>query len=422
MNARFEKRKETKKRHENMVVKVYEVKIDDSKLTKRKKDYFNGIFRESKWIRNYFLGQGILFSECDCTIDEVTIKVGDHFETRELQFLSSQMKQGEREQLIKDCKTLKALKEAGFKIGPLKFKPYRNAINLNQHGVTYTLDIEHNQVHFQKLKGWVKVHGLEQIKGEVTNATLLRRETGIFLHITTWQEPEEKVHNAASIGIDAGCAKALTLSNGLQADWDFPVNKKIKKLDRKIMKKRRKRSNNKLKDQAKRRKEYENLANKKKDTRNKVASVLKKNFEYINVQDESIKAWHAGRHGKRVQNTGLGGLYKVLKTLASSVVDKFYPSTQLCPQCGHKRKLSLSERTYECMECGFTSHRDLKAARCIEYEGLRQIPTEYRKFIKLGENQTSAEVEQLFQLFDRIPHVGVSKLGSLSQEAATPLG
>ena len=97
-----------------MVVKVYEVKIDDSKLTKHKKEYFNGVFREAKWLRNFFLGQGILFSECDCKINEVMVKVDDHYETRELKFLSSQMKQGEREQLFRDCVTLKALKEAGF--------------------------------------------------------------------------------------------------------------------------------------------------------------------------------------------------------------------------------------------------------------------------------------------------------------------
>ena len=74
---------------------------------------------------------------------------------------------------------------------------------------------------------------------------------------------------------------------------------------------------------------------------------------------------------------------------------------------------------YEC-KCGFQSHRDLKAARCIEYEGLRQLGTEYTK-VKLGENSTSAELEKIYSLFERVPHLRVSKSDSLGQEASTAL-
>jgi putative transposase len=43
--------------------------------------------------------------------------------------------------------------------------------------------------------------------------------------------------------------------------------------------------------------------------------------------------------------------------------DKFYPSSKICSCCRHKKlKLSLSERTYVCEECGFKIDRDLNAA------------------------------------------------------------
>ncbi|NJL70447.1 MAG: transposase, partial [Candidatus Competibacteraceae bacterium] len=38
-------------------------------------------------------------------------------------------------------------------------------------------------------------------------------------------------------------------------------------------------------------------------------------------------------------------------------VDRFFPSTQLCPSCGQKNKLSLSDRMYVC-DCGFVRDRD----------------------------------------------------------------
>lgn len=43
--------------------------------------------------------------------------------------------------------------------------------------------------------------------------------------------------------------------------------------------------------------------------------------------------------------------------------DKWYPSSKTCSQCGHvKRKLSLSERTYICEECGCVIDRDYNAS------------------------------------------------------------
>ena len=47
-------------------------------------------------------------------------------------------------------------------------------------------------------------------------------------------------------------------------------------------------------------------------------------------------------------------------------VDRFYPSTQTCSNCGSIKqgdeKLSLKDRTYHCKECGFSIDRDLNAS------------------------------------------------------------
>jgi putative transposase len=43
--------------------------------------------------------------------------------------------------------------------------------------------------------------------------------------------------------------------------------------------------------------------------------------------------------------------------------DKWYPSSKTCSECGHvKAKLSLSERTYICEECGAIIDRDFNAS------------------------------------------------------------
>ena len=50
------------------------------------------------------------------------------------------------------------------------------------------------------------------------------------------------------------------------------------------------------------------------------------------------------------------------------IADRWYPSSKLCSCCGHKKeKLSLSERTYVCEECGCIIDRDFNASVNLKY-------------------------------------------------------
>ena len=45
------------------------------------------------------------------------------------------------------------------------------------------------------------------------------------------------------------------------------------------------------------------------------------------------------------------------------IVDRFYPSSKLCHECGSvKKDLKLSDRTYVCPECGCIIDRDYNAS------------------------------------------------------------
>jgi putative transposase len=166
----------------------------------------------------------------------------------------------------------------------------------------------------------------------------------------------------------------------VKAEFQVPVTKKIKQLDRKIDKKvngkigKHRGSKNRKKLQAQRRRQYAKVKNKKKDTRNKVVSAVTNNFKYVCMQDESISAWKAGKHGKKVQNTGIGGILSDLKRTSRTpiVLSKWFPSTQLCPQCGKRNKLTVKDRVYKC-ECGYVHDRDIKSAQCIHMEGMKYI-------------------------------------------------
>ena len=56
-----------------------------------------------------------------------------------------------------------------------------------------------------------------------------------------------------------------------------------------------------------------------------------------------------------------------------SRIDRFYPSSQLCSDCGRQSNQTkdLAVRTYKCKKCGLEIDRDYNASINILNEGLR---------------------------------------------------
>lgn len=53
-------------------------------------------------------------------------------------------------------------------------------------------------------------------------------------------------------------------------------------------------------------------------------------------------------------------------------IDKWFPSTTMCSNCGNKKEMPLCERTYVCL-CGLTIGRDYNAAINIKKEAIRLL-------------------------------------------------
>jgi len=415
--TRLETKLKTKEKRKTQDCKVYELKIDKSKLSKHSLEHLKLLFLEGKWLYNSILSSPDI-KTYDTKIKEVSIKVEDTFETRKLSHISSQMKQTLRDRTFQNILNLSKAKKKGLRVGKLKFKSYVNCIPLNQNNITYKVIKASSSVKIQGLKKPVKVRGLEQIPkdADLANANLIEKAGDYYFKITAFISKIEKNIPNKSIGIDFGCETQLTLSNGIKLKYQVPVSKQLKKLDRKIMKKNRKRSNNKLKDQLKRKKLYNKLNNKKQDIKNKIVSCLINNYKYVIFQDESIKAWQSGNHGKKIQNTAIGGIISDLKKKSHTpiMVDKFFSSTQLCPVCNTKNKLPVWQRTYSC-SCGYTEDRDLKSAQCIETEGLKTLISTERRNLMLRDTETS--VSTMFSTLENIVDVSFCRKNQLTQSS-----
>jgi putative transposase len=115
---------------------------------------------------------------------------------------------------------------------------------------------------------------------------------------------------------------------------------------------------------------HADVANARKNLLHETTTYLTKNYDLIMVEDLNV-AGMLKNHSlvKHISDAAWGEFVRQLeyksKWYGSTVVkvDRFYPSTKTCNQCGTaKAKLSLDERTYHCEACGLTIDRDLNAA------------------------------------------------------------
>lgn len=405
---------ETKSRRASMTCKVIECKVDRSTLSKSTLEHLNRLFLESKWFYNSILSSKDI-GKYNTKVTEVPVKVLDKFENRNLEKISAQMKQGIHTRIFSSLATMKALREKGYKTGNLKFKSEIKCIPLKQHTQTFTILKQSRRIKIQGIKRPLRVNGLNQLPKvyEIGNANLVKSGNDFYVKITLFISKEVKDIPNQSIGIDFGCTTQLTLSNGEKIKYQVPISKRLRKLDQKLSRKVRG-SKNKNKTLVLRKKEYNNLTNKRKEIKNQIVSKLVKNYRTIIFQDESIDSWKKNDHGKKVQFSAMGGIISALqrKAVTPIVVGKYYPSTQLCSRCGNRQKMEERVRTYSCPSCGATMDRDINAAINIEKEGLRlqKIPRESREF-KPVEIKTSSAI-----LFPKLP-----KVQSLKQETPTSL-
>ena len=368
--------KATRERRKDMLCRVFEVKVDLSRMSKSQRNDVNTLFREAKWFRNAYLADNGLSDKSR----SVKVKVKDVFEERELTLLGSQIKQSIISEVKDSIRGLAVLKEKGHKVGALKFKSVCNCVNLKQFHVTYDIDKDRSRIRVQGIRKPFKVRGLEQIPddAEIANAKFIRKASGLYFHITCYVPKEEKHIPHRSVGIDFGISDNLVFSDGREpVNICVPESKGTKLASRRMNKalshNGNQKSNNHYKRKNKVRKAYEKDKNRRKDLANKAIHEILNNYDFIAIQDEMIHNWHKGIFGKQVQHSAIGVIKEELKNSSGVyVVSRDFPSTQICPECGKLTKHPLKMRSYTCQYCGYHHpSRDEKAASSILEEAKR---------------------------------------------------
>src|SRR5690606_15695349 len=116
------------------------------------------------------------------------------------------------------------------------------------------------------------------------------------------------------------------------------------------------------------------IADKRRDFHFKLAHELCKKYDILVFEDLNIAAMKR-LWGRKISDLGFSQFLDIVEWVAlkqSKIVlklERFTPTTQLCSACGHRQKLSLSERVFSCSSCDLVLDRDHNAAINIQQAG-----------------------------------------------------
>ncbi len=407
-----QKRKETKERHSRMAVRAYELKAERNHLGAAVLEKLERLFIEAKWFTNYAIAEGPF--AVSWKVKCVPVKAGGHVEERELKVLSSQMRQGILKRLQDNIKALAVQKRKGIKVGKIRFRREVRSIPLPQRDYTYKV-LDKGHIRVQNV-GILKVSGLDQIPpgAELANAVLIHRHGDCYIHITAFLPKKDEEKPPYFVGIDFGIHDQLTLSNWIKVSFEVPhASKSIRHLMRSLARKRPGSKRYRITLQ-RLEKEFEHLANIRKDIAYKIGHVLTVHFALIAFQDDDIHGWER-LWGRKVMTTALGRLKQFLEWHGAVAVEQYYPSTQECSLC-HRRvgKLPLDERTFKCPYCGAELDRDVNAAKNIAEWGLRSAGSRAERPLRPADEAASALLQR--ELLS-VPYVR-AQVASVKREAS----
>lgn len=368
----------TKARRQTQVCRVFELKVSVRHNPKETFQKLAQCFKEAKWVINDMLSlskdnpDNSMFDYKYTEHKDVVHYDKDKNPITDTVTLPSVLHRATVAQKKTDIVNLAKAKKKGIKVGALKFKSEVNCIPIIT-GFTQILDGCRITIPgFRKLR----VHGLDQLhqfeKFELADAKLIRKASGYYVKISVMLPKERRIPTNRNVGLDFGIKDSITTSYGDKYKCNVRETDRLKFLSRKLNRRGKKKNGKGSKlyyrclRQLKR--EYEHIANIRKDMANKIYHRLVTDYDVIYFQDEQIKNWHKGLFGKQVQSSCLGALKQRLVALEASgrsfKISKWEPTTKLCPQCGASNILSLDDRIYKC-DCGYEMDRDIHSARVV---------------------------------------------------------
>lgn len=260
-----------------------------------------------------------------------------------------------------------------------------------------------NRYPLSRKLGSVRIRRRDRIRYplESLSSWTVKRENGVYYLVLLFNvDIQPKTKASGEVGIDLGVKDFLTLSTGEKINYPDRLRQldergrwEQRKLSRRV-----KGSSNYRKQKAAVAKAYAKVRHYRENFQHQVSHKLIEDNQFVGMEtlvvqnmtrkakkklDENGKPMRNGQSRKRVMNRSIlrNGWSSFVDKLAYKAqwygrafvqVDRFYPSSRFCHDCGHKYSgLRLSEREWVCESCGVLHDRDVNAALNILAEALR---------------------------------------------------